>query len=62
MTAVKAICVRTGKWRPHFDAPHPSDADLFQGVLAVIHSASWRRRWDGIVQISRAAMARRKAA
>jgi aldehyde dehydrogenase (NAD+) len=62
MTAVKAICVRTGKWRPHFDAPHPSDADLFQGVLAMIHSASWRRRLDGAVQISRAAIARRKAA
>ena len=62
MTAVKAITVRRGKWRPHFEARHASDAEMFQGVLAALHSNSWRRRLNGFVQLSRAAMARRKAA
>jgi aldehyde dehydrogenase (NAD+) len=62
MTAVKAISVRAGKWRPHFEARQASDSQMFQGVLKALHSASWRRRFDGILQLSRAAMARGKAA
>jgi aldehyde dehydrogenase (NAD+) len=61
MTAIKAICVRSGKWRPHFEQRRPSDWAMFAGVLAALHANSWKRRFDGILQLSRAAMARGKA-
>lgn len=62
MTAVKAIAVRRGAWRPHFLPRHPLDSELFAGLLSALHSGSLARRWQGVVQMSRAAMARRKVA
>ena len=62
MTTVKAICVRSGSWRPHFEPRLSTDSDIFQGLLAALHAGSWRHRLNGILQLSRAAIARRKAA
>ncbi|HVW00118.1 MAG TPA: aldehyde dehydrogenase family protein [Planctomycetaceae bacterium] len=36
-TAIKAISVRRGKWRPHLDLPQPGDADLIAGYLQAVH-------------------------
>lgn len=44
MTAVKALSVRRGRWRPHYDPPHPGHADLFRAYIQAVHGASWRRR------------------
>jgi acyl-CoA reductase-like NAD-dependent aldehyde dehydrogenase len=52
MTAVKALSVRRGHWRPHYEPPHPGHADLFRAYIQAMHSASWRSRgaaiWSGL--------------
>jgi acyl-CoA reductase-like NAD-dependent aldehyde dehydrogenase len=52
MTAVKALSVRRGHWRPHYEPPHPGHADLFRAYIQAVHSASWRSRgaaiWSGL--------------
>jgi acyl-CoA reductase-like NAD-dependent aldehyde dehydrogenase len=48
MTTVKALSVRRGHWRPHYDPPHPGYADLFRAYLQAVHSASWRSRCSAI--------------
>ncbi len=52
MTAVKALSVRRGKWRPHYDPPQPGHADLFRAYIQAVHSASWQERcaaiWAGL--------------
>lgn len=60
MTVIKAVTVRRGNWRPHFDPSHPADRDLFRGLISSLHGSSLRQRFQGFVQMSRAAMARRK--
>ena len=44
MTAIKALSVRRGHWRPHYEPPHPAHADLFRAYIQAVHSASWRQR------------------
>ncbi len=44
MTAIKALSVRRGRWRPHYDPPHPRHADLFRTYIQAVHGASWRAR------------------
>jgi delta 1-pyrroline-5-carboxylate dehydrogenase len=44
MTAMKALSVRRGHWRPHYEPPHPAHADLFRAYIQAVHSASWRQR------------------
>lgn len=50
MTAIKAITVRRGRWRPHFDAKKPGDADLFSAFIGGVHGSEWKRligvAWD----------------
>ena len=48
MTAVKALSLRRGQWRPHFDPPHPGHAGLFRAYLQAVHGASWRQRLAAI--------------
>lgn len=62
MTALKAVCVRSGRWRPHFEPSRRGDTEMFRGVLLALHAGSWKRRLEGILQVSRAGFARRKAA
>jgi aldehyde dehydrogenase (NAD+) len=35
MTRVKAIAIRRGKWVPHLDPPHPTDAEIFARFVQV---------------------------
>jgi len=44
MTTSKVVVQRSGKFRPHFVAPHPSDADLFLGFLGLLHGRNWQQR------------------
>jgi acyl-CoA reductase-like NAD-dependent aldehyde dehydrogenase len=62
MTAVKAVTVRSGSWRPHFNEKHSSDSELFECFLTALHGSGWRRRLQGFIRMSRVAMARGKAA
>jgi hypothetical protein len=60
LTAIKAVAVRKGKFRPHLDERHPGDGELFRAFLAASHGGSLRERWLGWRDVIRAAMARRK--
>jgi acyl-CoA reductase-like NAD-dependent aldehyde dehydrogenase len=60
MTAIKAVAIRRGKFRPHLDERNPVDTELFRAYLAAAHSGSLRERWRGWRDVIRAAMARRK--
>jgi aldehyde dehydrogenase (NAD+) len=62
MTALKAVTVRSGSWRPHFADKHSSDSELFESFLSALHGSGWRRRLQGFIRMSRVAMARGKAA
>ncbi len=44
MTAIKALSVRRGHWRPHYDPPHPGHEDLFRAYIQAVHGAAWRQR------------------
>ena len=44
MTAVKALSVRRGHWRPHYDPPQPGHAGLFRAYIQAAHGASWQTR------------------
>ena len=43
-TTQKAITHRQGRWRPHYQPPHPADSALFQSYITMVHGASWRER------------------
>jgi acyl-CoA reductase-like NAD-dependent aldehyde dehydrogenase len=60
LTAIKAVAVRKGKFRPHLEERHPGDAELFRAFLAASHGGSLRERWQGWRDVIWAAMARRK--
>jgi hypothetical protein len=48
MTTVKALSVRRGSWRPHYDPPQPGHADLFRAYIQAVHGGSWRSRCAAI--------------
>jgi acyl-CoA reductase-like NAD-dependent aldehyde dehydrogenase len=59
MTRVKAIAIRRGKWVPHLDPPHPTDAEILRGLFKFQHGGNWRTRWEGIKQLWQAIQLRR---
>lgn len=59
MTRVKAIAIRRGKWVPHLDPPHATDAEILQGLFKMQHGGNWRKRWEGIKQLWQAIQTRR---
>jgi acyl-CoA reductase-like NAD-dependent aldehyde dehydrogenase len=54
LTAVKAITVRAGRWRPHFDPPQSTDADLFRSYIESSHGATAGLRLRGMIGMVRA--------
>jgi acyl-CoA reductase-like NAD-dependent aldehyde dehydrogenase len=54
LTAVKAIAVRRGTWRPHLDGSDPGDGALFQAYIAAAHGGSLTRRADACWRLLRA--------
>jgi aldehyde dehydrogenase (NAD+) len=51
MTAVKAISVRRGTWRPHFAPKSSDDPDLFIAFIRSLHSYGWRNRIRGFKKL-----------
>jgi hypothetical protein len=44
LTHLKAVAVRHGHWRPHYEPPRPQDEGLFRDYLVAAHGASPRER------------------
>jgi acyl-CoA reductase-like NAD-dependent aldehyde dehydrogenase len=44
LTHIKAVAIRRGRWRPHYEPPLPQDATLFRDYLVAAHGASLRGR------------------
>ena len=51
MTRPKSIVVRRGKFRPHLDAPHPTNEQLFLAYLAAVHGAGLWQRISALVRL-----------
>jgi acyl-CoA reductase-like NAD-dependent aldehyde dehydrogenase len=58
LTTIKAIAVRQGRWRPHYDPPRPEDAELFRAYIVAVHGDSWRARLTALVSGVRRLMQR----
>jgi acyl-CoA reductase-like NAD-dependent aldehyde dehydrogenase len=58
LTTIKAIAVRQGRWRPHYNPPQPEDAELFRAYIAAVHGDSWRARLTALVSGVRRLMQR----
>jgi acyl-CoA reductase-like NAD-dependent aldehyde dehydrogenase len=58
LTAIKAITMRSGRWRPHYEPLQLGDESLFQTYIAAVHAASWWQRAMAWVACGRALMAR----
>jgi acyl-CoA reductase-like NAD-dependent aldehyde dehydrogenase len=61
LTAVKALAIRRGRWRPHLDPPGPQDADLFRAYLTIAHGGSVKTRAQACLSLVRVLMRRRTA-
>jgi acyl-CoA reductase-like NAD-dependent aldehyde dehydrogenase len=44
LTHIKAIAVRGGRWRPHYDPPIPADTALFRAYITAAHGRTLRQR------------------
>jgi acyl-CoA reductase-like NAD-dependent aldehyde dehydrogenase len=44
LTHIKAVAIRRGRWRPHYEPPLPQDEGLFRDYLVAAHGASLRKR------------------
>ncbi len=55
MTQLKAIAVRSGTLRPHYDAPRPDDAELMRSLLRASHASGSATRlgslWRAVRQL-----------
>ncbi|HYP14712.1 MAG TPA: aldehyde dehydrogenase family protein [Bryobacteraceae bacterium] len=58
MTAVKAVCIRRGRSRPHLQPRRRNDAELFEAYIGAAHSRSLASRARHLVKFVRAAMKR----
>jgi acyl-CoA reductase-like NAD-dependent aldehyde dehydrogenase len=58
MTALKAVSVRRGRFRPHLRPPAPGDAAMMQALLRVLHGGA-KGRAAAIGALLRAGMRRR---
>jgi len=51
MTAPKAISIRSGKLRPHFDESQPGDSKIFCAYLCAAHGSGLRNRFAAVMQL-----------
>jgi acyl-CoA reductase-like NAD-dependent aldehyde dehydrogenase len=51
MTAVRTVLVRRGSGRRQYQETGTAHEDLFGGIIAAGHGASWRERWQGLKQM-----------
>ncbi|MEM8934026.1 MAG: aldehyde dehydrogenase family protein, partial [Acidobacteriota bacterium] len=62
MTTHKAVLVRSGRVRPHYEPVGPEDAALFDAAVRMQHGSSLARRWRALLDLIRVGKARRGAA
>lgn len=60
LTAIKAIAVRRGSWRPHFAPLREVDRVMVQAYIAAAHGASLRQRVQAMGMLVRHLLARRQ--
>ncbi|HEX6899675.1 MAG TPA: aldehyde dehydrogenase family protein [Thermoanaerobaculia bacterium] len=60
MTVVKTVSVRRGRWLPHLEELHPSDAELFRAYLTLAHADGLRARLRGAADLTRSLLRRRR--
>jgi acyl-CoA reductase-like NAD-dependent aldehyde dehydrogenase len=53
MTVVKAVSIRKGRFRPHYEQPSPHDLALFGAYLDAAHGASWTGRVRAVFRLAR---------
>lgn len=58
MTAIKAISVRSPRWRRHLDAPRQGDGPLFEAWIRAAHAGRWIDRARGFRDLILAALRR----
>ena len=51
LTSEKAVVVRRGRFRPHFDPVDEADAPLFAATVRLLHGSSLGRRWRALVEL-----------
>lgn len=61
MTTTKVVSQRSGRWRPHYDAPRPADAALFRDYLGLVHGGGFRHRWDSFRKLIANILRRKKS-
>ena len=62
MTRLKAVSVRSGRFRPHFDPPRPADEAMFAHYLLAAHGGSLWRRVGAAAGLVRGLLSRSRAA
>ncbi len=61
LTVPQVVSLRSGSWRPHYDAlikPNDADGDLLLGMIQWSHAPTWRKKIRGLLQLIRAGRAR----
>ena len=58
LTRPKAVSLRRGRFRPHFEPPQPDDRSLFTAYLRAAHGGGWSERLSAAKSLIRLLMAR----
>lgn len=56
MTVAQVVCVRRGRFRPHFDEAVAADVatdEILRGLLRWTHARDWREKFRGLAQMVR---------
>ncbi|MEQ1829115.1 MAG: hypothetical protein ABL921_24340, partial [Pirellula sp.] len=59
MTVPKVVSIRLGAWLPHAKPPDPADESLLDGLLQFCHHGQFKGKFQGLMQIVRAAWSQR---
>lgn len=55
LTNVKAVSIRRGRWRPHFNPEGDENGALFESYIRAVHGESWPKRIKAMVSAIRVA-------
>ncbi|MCG8543092.1 MAG: aldehyde dehydrogenase family protein, partial [Alphaproteobacteria bacterium] len=58
LTRPKAVSLRRGRFRPHYEPARPDDRSLFTAYLRAAHGRDWRKRLTAVKSLVRVLMAR----
>ncbi len=62
LTRVKAVILRRGRFRPHFDPPDPNQDRLLSAFVRAIHGRSLFNRFQAVVEMARSVASSREHA